>query len=84
MRVIDILNILKKKFKINYKIINKQKFSETKILKLDNTKAKKLLNHHPKWDLKESLNKVMEWNIDSKNNKHIRVVCEDQIEKYLN
>ena len=83
VRVVDIIKILKINHKINYKVSKKQVFSETKILKLDNTKAKKFLNHYPKWNLTESLNKVLEWNIESRNNKSIRMICEDQIEKYL-
>ncbi len=84
VKVIDIIKKIKKNKKLKIKIANKSKFSETKILKLNNSKAKKFLNWKPKWDLNQSLNNVIEWNELFKKNKNAKEICENQIIKYLN
>ena len=84
VKVINIINKIKKIKKIKTKIINKSEFSETKILKLNNNKAKKFLKWKPKWDLNKSLNNVIEWNDLFKKNKKAKEICENQIIKYIN
>ena len=84
VKVIDIIKKIKKNKKLKIKISNKNQFSETKVLKLNNSKAKRLLNWKPKWDLNKSLNNVIEWDELFKKNKNAKEICENQIIKYLN
>jgi CDP-glucose 4,6-dehydratase len=83
VKVINIINKIKKVKKLKTKIVNKRKFSETKVLKLNNYKAKKMLNWKPKWDLNKSLNNVIDWNNQYKKNKNAKQICEKQIINYL-
>ena len=78
-------NYLAKNLKL--KIVNKNKKSkkykpETKILRLNNLKAKKYLNWRPKWGLNKSLNKILEWNNNIKIEKPLDV-CLKQIREFL-
>lgn len=78
-------NYISKHLKIKVLILKKrQKIfkPETTILRLSNYKAKKLLNWKPKWSINNSLNKIIEWNLQIKNNKPYKV-CLDQIKEYL-
>ena len=61
-KVIDVVNFIKKKERLNYKLVKNSKFKETKILKLNSLKAKKKLHWVSKWDLSETLNKTIDWN----------------------
>jgi CDP-glucose 4,6-dehydratase len=75
-----------KKLKLNI-VINKEKSKklfkpETSILRLSNYKSKKFLNWHPKWSINKSLDKILEWNIKVKKNKHTEV-CFQQIKDYI-
>ena len=83
VKVIDIINKIKKQKKIKVKIKKTQNFFETKVLKLDSEKAKKFLKWSPKWDLNKSLNNVIEWNDLFKKNRNAKKICEDQITNYL-
>ncbi len=64
-------------------LIKKNKNIETKILKLNSTKAIKYLNWSQKWNIDQTLKKIIEWNILVKSKKNYRKVCENQIIKYL-
>lgn len=75
------------KFK-NHKIvkkilIRKNKNLETKTLKLNSSKAIKYLNWKQKWNIDQTLKKIIEWNILVKSKKNYRKVCEKQIIEYL-
>ena len=71
------------KLKIVYKNIKSKKYKpETKILRLNNLKAKKYLNWRPKWGLNKSLNKILEWNNNIKIEKPLDV-CLKQIREFL-
>lgn len=83
VKVINIVNLLKKKFKFHIKIIKKQRFNETKVLKLSSKKSNRKLNWTNKWDLKKSLNKVMEWNELFNKNVKAKQICESQIVEYF-
>ncbi len=83
VKVIDILNMIKKDYKIKIKIKKNKDFNETKILKLNNNKAKKFLNWYPNWNLQKSIDSVMEWNSKFKKNKNAKKNSEDQINDYL-
>lgn len=55
---------------------------EAHYLKLDCSKAKSELCWHPKWNLEQAIDKVIEWTQAYKENKDLRAVCLKQIEKY--
>ena len=69
------------KFSINQKLSAKFK-PETNILRLNNTKSKQKLKWKPKWNINQSLDKILEWNNDIKNSKPYDV-CLKQIKSYL-
>ena len=70
--------------KVNYlKIKNKNIKKETRLLRLGNNKAKKFLNWYPKWNLDESIKKILEWNRLIKFYKPIDV-SRNQIKDFLN
>tara|TARA_B100001057_G_scaffold239402_1_gene239654 strand:+ start:5938 stop:7011 length:1074 start_codon:yes stop_codon:yes gene_type:complete len=83
VKVIDILKMIKKKFKVEFKIKKNTNFFETKILKLNSYKAKRFLNWSPNWNLQKSLDSVMEWNYKVKKNKNAKEISETQINNYL-
>ena len=83
VKVIDIVKFIKRKTNINFSINQKQNFFETKILTINNTKAKKYLNWYPIWDVKKSINNVIEWNNQFKKNKNAKKICEEQIRGYF-
>lgn len=83
IKVINLVNLIKKRFFLNIKISNKQKFSETKVLRLNSNKSYKVLNWSNKWDMQESLDKVIEWNELYKKKVKAKDICESQIRKYF-
>ena len=83
VKVSDILKIIQKKSTIKFEIKRNKNFFETNILKLSNTKAKKILNWYPIWDLQKSIDSVMEWNNQIKKGKDPKKICENQINDYL-
>ncbi len=83
LSVLEIVKISRKFEKIELKIVNKNKFKETFVLKLNNKKSKKILQWKPKWNLKKSLEKVFEWNNLKKRQISIRKICETQVHEYL-
>ena len=56
---------------------------ETSILRLSNYKSRILLKWHPKWSIDKSLDKIIEWNMKVKKNKHAEV-CFQQVKDYMN
>lgn len=84
VKVIDILKIIKKKYKFKVKIKKNKDIFETNILKLDNNKAKKNLNWRPNWNLQKSIDSVMGWNDEFRKNKNAKRISEGQINNYLN
>ena len=74
----------KKKLPINLKIINnKKKLKENSFLILNNKKSKTLLKWKPKWSLKYSINKIIEWNVKIKKNDVFKI-SKNQVKEYLN
>lgn len=57
---------------------------EANYLKLDCSKAKLKLGWHPKWNLGQALDKIIEWTLAYKDGKDLREVCLNQIEEYSN
>lgn len=82
VKVIQIIKIIKKIKKIVIKF-KKSKIVETKILKLNSEKSIKHLEWRQKWNIAETLKKVMEWNDFSKKNKNLKKICEQQIANYF-
>ena len=81
-----IANYFAKSLKLKIKIAknNSEDFKpETSYLRLSNFKARKILKWHPRWSLVKSLNKILEWNNNSKF-KDYKKMCEEQIKNYLN
>jgi CDP-glucose 4,6-dehydratase len=56
---------------------------EAHYLKLDCSKAKRLLGWSPVWTIETSLQSIVEWNKAWLNNADMREVCIDQIENYF-
>ena len=83
IKVIDVIKRINKFKKIKFKFNKKSKLQETRVLKLNNYKAKKFLKWKPKWSLNKSLNNVIEWNDIYKKNKNAKKICEKQIINYL-
>lgn len=83
VKVIEIVNYIKKSNKLRVKINKKQKFFETKILKLNSYRAKKYLKWYPIWNLNKSINSVLEWNKLYKKTKNAKKICVEQIIEYL-
>jgi CDP-glucose 4,6-dehydratase len=82
--VIHIVKKIDKSKKLKLMIEKKKKFHETKILLLDSSKAHKYLGWSAKWDLDKSLDKIIEWEQESKKTRNVRKVCENQILTYFN
>ena len=70
------LRIVNQNKKINFK-------PETSILRLSNYKAKKFIKWYPRWSLNHSLKKILDWNLNLKRFKTIKI-CEQQIKEFLN
>ncbi len=83
VKVIDIVNFIKKKINIKFSLSKNQSFFETKILMISNSKAKKYLNWYPIWDVNKSIDNVIEWNNHYKKNKNAKNICEKQIRRYF-
>ena len=84
VKVSKIINKINKIKKIKKVIFKKSDMKETKILKLNSNKAVKNLKWKPKWNIDQTLEKIITWNDLSKKNKNIKNICEEQIVDYLN
>ena len=71
----------KKQLPIKLQILKKNKIKENSSLRLNNNKSKKLLNWDPKWSLKFTIFKIIEWNNYSEKNKLI--ISMRQINEYF-
>ena len=85
---ITVLNFLKKINKkwpiIKWKIKNKNKFYESSLLQLNNSKAKKILNWKAKLDIDETIDFVVSWYKNFDVNKHnIFFISREQIIKFM-
>ena len=84
IKVNQIINKVKKIKKIKKIVIKKSNIKETKILKLNSNKAMKNLNWKPKWNINQTIEKIIIWNDLNKKNKKTKNICEEQIVDYLN
>jgi CDP-glucose 4,6-dehydratase len=83
LKVISVVNKLKKEINLNILIKKNKKLIETKILKLNSGKSQKFLNWEPKWNIAKTIKKVLEWESFNKKKKNIKETCENQIIEYL-
>mgnify|MGYP001298965669 CR=1 FL=1 len=84
---INVNQIVKKVKKIkNLKkiVVKKNNITETKILKLNSNKAMKNLKWKQKWNINQTIEKIIIWNDLNKKNKKTKNICEEQIIDYLN
>jgi len=65
-----------------YQVVADHGYHEAGYLKLDSSKAKSLLNWHPKWNLDQSLDKIVEWSMGYRDKKDLAKLCLQQIEEY--
>ena len=79
-QLLDKINKIKKLKKISLK---KNNYKETEILKLNSNKSKKYLKWIQKWDINETIKKILEWNENYINKKNILKTCEAQIKSYF-
>ena len=77
-------NIIKCSWNIIFFIIKKKAFNETQTLKLNSKKSNKYLNWKPIWNLNDTLNKTIEWNMLNKNGFYAKEICENKIFFYFN
>ena len=83
LRVFDVVKKIRKFKNFNYRVNNKNKFKETKILKLDNRKSKKILKWFPKLNINQTIDLVISWNDLYNKNYNAKQNCEKQIMEYL-
>ena len=77
------VNKVSKIKKIKKILIKKNNYFETQTLKLNSKKAKKFLKWQQKWDIDQTISKIIEWNESFLNKKNMREVTENQIKEYL-
>ncbi|MFS0859488.1 CDP-glucose 4,6-dehydratase [Paenibacillus taichungensis] len=51
-------------------------------LKLDCSKAKAYLDWHPRWNLEQAIDKIIEWTLAYERNERMKALCLRQIEEY--
>ena len=83
IKVKKVINKFKNHKIVKKILIRKNKNIETKTLKLNSSKAIKYLNWKQKWNIDQTLKKIVEWNFLVKSKKNYRNVCEKQIIEYL-
>ncbi|WP_027090815.1 CDP-glucose 4,6-dehydratase [Cohnella thermotolerans] len=65
-----------------YEIDHTPHLHEDHYLKLDNSKAKMELGWHPRWNIRQRIEKVVEWTFAYKEQQDIRAVCFKQLEEF--
>ncbi len=83
LKVSHFLKVVNKYEKVNFKVLKKNPYLETRTLKLSNKKSKKKLGWEPVWDINNIIEKVLEWNKLKKQKFNIRKICEIQVRKYF-
>ena len=83
-KVIEIVRYFQKNYKFKFRLANKQKYKETKVLKLNSSKAKKKLKWKPRWNLIDAIKNTIEWNTAIKNGISAKTICEQQFLRYIN
>ena len=75
-QVISKMNEIKKFKKIS---IKKDKIKETKILKLNSSKAIKYLNWWPRWSIDKTLKKIIDWNNSEKKKESLKKIFQQKV-----
>ena len=83
IRVKDIVKLFSNNFKFKYKYIKKNILGETKILRLNTIKSKKVLNFSSKLTLNNSIDLTINWYKNYLNKKNMRAITEKQIKDYF-
>jgi len=82
-KVIDILNLCRKKIKFSKVIVkSNKKHHETKILKLNTKKTKKILNFSSIWDTPTTIDKTISWFKNFYEGKNCKELCLKDIKNY--
>ena len=68
--------------KISFKKTGDQGLHETKVLKLDSSKARQKLGWTPKWDVQSALEKTADWYNSWKSFENMFETCSNQIDEY--
>ena len=84
IKVNQIIKKVKKIKNLKKIVVKKSNIKETKILKLNSNKAMKNLKWKPKWNINQTIEKIITWNDLNKKNKKTKNICEEQIIDYLN
>ncbi|NLG05326.1 MAG: CDP-glucose 4,6-dehydratase, partial [Clostridia bacterium] len=66
----------------DFEIVEGNHPHEAQYLKLDCSKARLRLNWHPKWNVEQSIDKVIEWTHAYRQGKPVREVCLKQIDSH--
>jgi CDP-glucose 4,6-dehydratase len=83
--VMFLINELNKKYKkINFRIVDNEKYHESKILKLDISKAKSKLGWLPRFSFDQALASTVDWYEAYKNRESLLNFSLKQINNYLN
>jgi CDP-glucose 4,6-dehydratase len=83
VKVAQIVNKINKIRKIRKIRLVKSKFIESKVLKLNSKKSIKYLEWKQKWNIDQSIKKIIEWNDFCLKNKKLKKICQQQILDYL-
>ena len=83
IKVKDIVKLFSNNFKFKYKYIKKNILGETKILRLNTIKSKKVLNLSSKLTLNNSIDLTINWYKNYLTKQNMRVITEKQIKNYL-
>ena len=65
-----------------YSVVRGEHSHEAHYLRLDITKAKKILGWRPQWELEKVLDMIIEWTKAYRDKKDISAVCKKQIKEY--
>jgi len=84
INVNQIIKKIKKIEKFKKITVKRKNTLETKLLRLNSSKALKKLKWKPKWDIDKTIEKIISWNNLDKRSKNTKKICEDQIIDYLN
>ena len=82
-RVIDVVKMIQSYKKIRYKIGNKSEQKETRVLRLNSSKANKILKWSSLMNLDKSIKKTLEWNELAKKGIPKKKICENQFLMYI-
>lgn len=66
----------------SFKIDKGKQPHEANYLKLDCSKTKAKLDWHPRWNIEESINKIIDWSLNYKQNKNLIEICLRQIDEF--